>query len=1326
MSIGKTMKNRIRVLCLLVFGVMACLSVMASASFHKQPEDFHYRSIRSILRDHKGLMWFGTESGLVRYDGRRTYLYAHEAGDEWSIPSNVVNALMEDKEGRLWVGTTMGLSVYDRKTDRFVGLGAVGDDGGLLGEAFVASMAMGKNVQGRAVLWVGTLENGVFWVDLLTRQVGRITLSRHTGSKVTAIVPDNEGGLWIGTQEGLAWYDLERAQTRWFQHDEKDPFSLSSNVIGCLARDDVGDVWVGTLDNGLNRVHWDGNAFRSERLKSGVGINCLYAEVDGVIWAGTENDGLYRWERDAAASKKFRYEAGNEHSLGSNSIWSIYGDAEGRLWLGTYNKGVHVLDPFHSKLRSYYVNPYAKVGLPNNDVKGFCTAGDGQVWIGTDGGGIVRFHVEEGSFDAWNHAGMKQGGLTGDAVQSMVSDVGGSIWLGTWGDGVDHLDSNGRFLRNYRLEQTKGVGNNKLRVVYRDVCGRIWAGTNGSGLFVFRPMLQRFEPVLHGSVLNEQSYVTSIASNDSSRIWVGTLSGLVRLDLDAGGSVMKAKTYSTDNADLHNHVIFCLLLDREGLLWMGTQSSGVVVFDPVRESFRTIRTDDGLPSNFVSGLVEDDAGLIWVSTNAGIARMNQDGSDVHVFTMKDGLRSHDYHSKSVWKTEEGLLLFGSSEGFDVLDPDRMTSNPYVPRVLLTDLTINGMSGQLPEPIGEMKRLELNHNQTTFSIHFVATNYTRPGYNRFAYRLKGYDSDWNVAGSVEAATYTKVRPGTYTFEVKAANNDGLWSEEATRLTVVVKAPFWKTPMAYTFYALLLFGFVFVLLRLWKRRLIVEHQLLLETQAKAKNLAYFTHISHEFRTPLSLILAPVESLMEKSDEASKQVLTVIQQNADRLLQLTNNLMDIRKLEAGATTIERTEENILEVTQKVLDLFHARFLQKQMQMEVEKEGLLDLDASSLVVMLDAEKYQTILINLLSNALKYSPEKGMICLSLNYERSLSLLKIRVSNTGEGIPPSDLDRIFDSFYQSENGKRSSESGTGIGLALTKGLLEQMDGTIAVESNPDGETVFECTLPAERVCKSYEETLCEETQDGLPIVLIVEDQMDLREFLQKELTGLYAVYVASNGMEGLAMARELSPDLIVSDVAMPEMDGVELCRLLKTDVQTSHIPFVLLTAKTTTEDQLAGFESGADAYVMKPFHLKLLKTQIANLIHTRKELYAQFAEGSVVIPRQTSGSEVDQLFLQKTIDYVMEHIAEDACDAASLAKLHHMSHRTFYRKLKALTGNTVVEFVRIIRLKHALMLIESKRHSLSEIAYLTGFSSPSYFTKSFKEYYGKTPSEFIS
>lgn len=1353
--------------------------------FQQQPQNFDYKAIRCILKDHKGLMWFGTQNGLIKYDGINLTAYEHIPDSTNSLSHIAVTTIIEDSDNNLWIGTAKGLNLYNRDQDNFSGIDTAIIEAELINESYI------NELHADSCLWIGTLGQGLLSYNTSTKKIVKYDFALENSNTlyypgVTAIQEDGDV-LWIGTQNGLYLFAKNASTFKPFHNSPDIANSLSSNLISSIQKDKFGQIWIGTEDKGINlmikkngAVSFKAYNTNSEHFKlSGNYILSLFADDDGFLWIGTENDGLNKLNINSGKVEVFKNTEGDEKSINGNSVWEIYEDNENRIWFGSYNKGVSVIDNNISRIESYKQNVNTVPGLLNNDVRGFAETKDGKIWIATDGGGICRFNLQKRSFDKVIQGNKGAFRLTNNSEQSILSDKNNNLWIGSWGGGVDLLTSEGEFVQNFKLGTNQGTGNNRVRTLLEDKKGNIWAGTNGSGLFIYSKISNQFEALEYENMLNQKSFINAMVADKRNNIWIGIQDGLVKLTYNLQDNKLEAQKITRNIADLNNQTIVSLFIDSKENLWVGTAYRGLMMLDLNGKKHNIIKKENGLASDKVIGILEDNSGNIWLSTNAGISKISKTTHQIKNFTKDDGFNSNDFYSKSCLKSRDGALLFGSENGFNLFYPEDIITNTNLPEILFTDFKIDNISvkqgfenSPLKKHISETEILELDYYQSSFSIDFVALNYTRPHKNEFCYQLEGYDKEWNCIGNKRTANYTKVKPGKYIFKVKCSNNDGVWNNEPKTLKIIIKPPFWLTWWAYSIYIVILSLLIILSFRAYQERLRIKNQLEFEKLAKEKehelnerNISFFTNISHEFRTPLSLITGPLESLITKSPKNIKEQLLVMQRNANRLLALTNNLMDLRKLEEGAMMLQISEDDILEHIHAIAEYFKVRFKRMSINFSIETES------SEIIGWFDKEKLTTILINLLSNAIKYTPNGGYIKVVVRQiqspvEKNLSAkyykgqlfitrkLEVDVIDSGVGIKPEALPFIFDKFYHSSSEKKGENFGTGIGLALTKGLVEMHRGEIGVESKPNSETKFTFQIPVNKEAfhieeysfkkdadykqdvlidepidleeNKNEEKLVKEFKEEVSTILIVEDNDDLRAFLVKELSRKYSTLQAADGFEGVNQAAEQLPDLIISDIMMPNKNGIELCNEIKSNVKTSHIPVILLTAKTSIQDQIEGINKGADAYVTKPFNLALLLTQIENIIHSRRELYAQFSQNAYIRPNKLAGNDVDREFLQKTIDFVLHNITDTKLSVASIAELHNMSHSVIYKKIKALTGNTIIEFIKIVRLKEALKLMESKKYSLAEISYMTGFTSPSYFTKNFREQYGKPPSEYLN
>jgi ligand-binding sensor domain-containing protein/signal transduction histidine kinase/DNA-binding response OmpR family regulator len=1357
--------------------------------FLKLPTDFDYNIVRCILKDHFGYMWFGTSDGLIRFDGVNLNVYENDPDSPFSLSHNIVNAIIEDKDYNLWIGTSNGLNKYNREKDNFQGADSINNENNPLNYSYISSLCLGNNSQ----LLVGTLGYGFNVYNIkhhvLEHYIHNPADPKSVSSdRITCIQMDNDKDIWVGTQTGLNLFHGKEKGFMHFYYDPNDKISLSDNHIVKMIADNNGNLWIGTRQGGINKVIKSKNGFFFARTMAGEygnGLSCnsirsLYPDKFGNLWIGTDYGGLNRLNLETGAIDVFQKQKGDNYSLGSNSINSIYGDDQGIIWIGTTNRGIYEIDEKYNKFDIYQQNIFVNEGLTNNDVKGFAEDHNGKIWIATDGGGICRFDPITHSFDRFVFNDNNKKLIANNAVQSVICDTENKLWIGTWGGGVDLINNDGTRIRNYKIRHDKGAGNNNISVLYQDYHGNIWAGSAGSGLFLYNRKADEFFPLSCSNVtlvLTSISYISSILLDSRQTLWIGTLNGVETLTSYFGSKCECASFLpANNNLRFKRYIDEVVFEDSKGRIWFGTADKGLNLFCKNDSTFTAFQKKDGLPSNSIKGILEDREGNLWISTDKGISKFNTEKRIFTNYSKEDGLNSNTLYARSCMRSKRGEFYFGGENGFNVFYPENIKKNMLIPPVYLTGFKINNKQvsvgakdSPLKKQINEINQIILNYNQSTFTIDFVALNYTRSSKNQFCYKLEGFDKDWNCIGTNRSASYTNIMPGKYLFLVKGSNNDGVWNDKPARLSIIIKPPFWKTWWAIIVYVFLLFSIVYILLKIWNERLYIKSQLKLEKSAREKerelndlNLQFFTNISHEFRTPLSLIIAPLEMLISTAQSAIKEQLMIIYKNAVRLLQLTNNLMDLRKLEDGMTRLKVTNGDILNLIKDISSDFKLNSEKRNIDFAVETKE------SSINGWFDPEKVETIMLNLLSNAFKYTMDNGKIRIvvktmnaletDMKYDNknkiiSENYLEVSVIDNGIGIFPDELPYIFDKFYRAKSSEVKKNTGTGIGLALTKGLIELHHGYIHAESRPEIETCFTFLIPIDRSAYTDKEIVLDQLsiskktipeqiilaekhsgdkfikdvieKEGYSEILIVEDNDELRAFLSNELGNEFIVNQAENGKAGIEIAQAVIPDLIVSDILMPGYSGIQLCEAIKTDVRTCHIPVILLSAKTTVEEQIEGIETGADAYITKPFSIHFLVAQMKQLIKSRRELYNHFKTGLYFLPNKMTEKEANQKFLQDTIDYIIENITDNNLNVEGLADALNLNRSNVYRKLKSLTGLTIIEFIRMVRLKEAIKLIVTRKYSLSEIAYKTGFTSPSYFTKSFKVQYGKTPSEFF-
>jgi len=1354
----------LNILALFVFIILSAYNLYANTNtieFQSLKQGLPHQLVRSIFRDHKGFIWFGTQEGLARFDGYDFRIYNHIPNDSTSLCHSTVNFITEDSNKNIWVGTVDGLSLYNREKDNFIDYTKYIKNPHILGNISISSIYDDNNGN----IWIGTIGNGIIKLNPKTLISSFYfknpqSINSLNSDYITSIMPYKKG-IFIGSYEGVILFDTISNKFTNIQKKSDDINSLSNNNIISIYTKDGSEFWVGT-QNGLNRITINENNVRVERipLKDNSGhtsdkmIICLTGDGNNNIWAGTDNNGLYSYNYKTTVTDYYYYEEGNPNSITSNTINSILFDYEGILWLGSSHRGVCYYNNTSKRFEHFKRNIYDKSTLSDNDVRAFVPDREGKVWLATDGGGICKFdpttrkYLKTIDIEEINK-------LSNNAVTSITIDNDQNIWVGSWMGGIDKFSKDERFLKNYKIEGVPDVGNNKVMSLLVDKKGRLWTGTSGSGVYLYDKSKDTFSQIkFKNEALDVKTplFVVKVFSDSDNTIWVTTIYGLLKLTETSEGTFNVTRYYSSNKAgSISSNRISSIYEDHNKNIWVGTEDMGINLYSKKDDSFISFQMKDGLPSNSIKGIIEDKSGNLWISTYKSLSIFNYKDNDFTNFNENEGMTGIGFYNNSNFLSEAGELFFGSSDGFILFNPGKNKGKNIINPVYLTDLKIFNKSAEvgakdspLRKNIDETEKIILNHKQTSFSIDFVSINFTATK-DQYAYILEGLEDDWNYIGTNRTASYTYIRPGNYTFKVKNSNSEGVWNSNIKTLDITILPPWWKTLWAYMAYALIVMFLMTLILRL----LIIKAKQSRDLELDKMKMQFFTNISHELRTPLSLIIAPLENILTNNKLSGhiKNQLMTINKNANNLYQLVNELMDFSKADEKKLSLMVQHGDIMKIVNDTTASFNETAELRHIKYKVES------DYNNIDAWFDRNKVEKILMNLLSNAFKFTKDNGEIIVKIvkdenkNEKYPEGSININVKDNGIGISDENIKKLFNRFYQVQNNETINKSGTGIGLSMVKMLVEIHKGEISVKSKKDEWTCFTVILPLGKSLFSEDEINDSPTDvqneyikgdnelsDSFEIIkennkssiLIVEDNTELLAYLSETLSEKYKVFKSSNGAEGLEIAVNEVPDLILSDVVMPNMTGFELCRKIKKNMLTSHIPVILLTAMSTTDDKIEGTETGADAYLTKPFSQKLLEATIKNLIETRHTIFKRFSQEVYILPKEISNNNLDQEFLEKIITYINDNITKEDLSVENLSAYLLMSRGHVCRKVKALTGQSVTEFIRTIRLKKSIKLMEEGQLNISEIAYKVGFASPAYFTKCFREQFGKSPTFFLS
>ena len=1366
------LQKRCLILGVLVLGISHFVIAQNPINFTSitTKEGLSSNTINAELRDRFGLMWFGTTNGLTKYDGSNFVTYRHDAAANNSLPSNEILTLFEDRSGKLWIATgSGGLCFYDRKFDRFIQFKGNGSWPELTGTSI---RAITQDHKGR--LWIGTYKD-LRMIDLHNGSTTRLPIYSPDNNDigtfvVLSIFEDSRQRMWVGTNNGLYLYDWVKNSFTRYAHEDNAAGSISSNTVKAIAEDVNGGLWFGTYD-GVNR--WMDGHFSVLRHNNqdpeSLSDNTIFAlcpTPDGKIWIGTEN-GISIADAQAKSFQRLKTDPRNGASLKSNSIRSIYLDPDGIFWVGTFRGGICKYNRHLALFNQKQSDQFDPVGLKSPLVTAFAQDSRGRILVGTDGAGVAVFDKTTGFLYPRQLQSKLKRHADGLSVLSMYTDKKGNTWVGTYHDGVFCIDRDTKTYKQFVADGTaQGLSSNDISYINEDTYGRIWFGTLGHGINVYNTASHQMSRLSSkmalepgGERLPLNDFIGAITVGADGRVWIGSLG--------TGIAVYNPSTktflhYNKANNRLVDNIISNILVARDNSIWIAT-NNGISHFDPIRKAFDNYGEREGLANCSVKVLLEDKDGLLWLSTDRGITSFDSKKIIFRNFTDENGVQQGAFLTGAGLKSTSGELYFGGQDGFNYFNPARLPATNLPGRVMLTDLKVGnesvnpGDKSPIKEEIDIAKEIVLHHGQN-FAISYVALDYTSAKQNAYAYKLEGFDKNWNFVHKGRTASYTNLDPGTYEFAVQASSNDKLWNNPVTRIKVIVLPPFWRTIYAYVLYVLLI-GAALLLMRrrgiekirrqfkqeqekLYQSQLIEQERREAERLRELDNLKikFFTDLSHEFRTPVSLILAPVEKLLEKSfEQEDTEHLLMINRNGRRLLNLVNQLLDFRKMEEQTLKINWLPGDIVRFIIEAAEAFQDLAIHKQISLNIES------DCEHFTALFDPDKLERIVFNLLSNAFKFTPANGAIDISVhivNETHGSTTLILGISDTGVGIQPADLNKIYDRFYQSKQDKAMLNQGTGIGLSITKEFVEMHNGVIDVTSKPSEGSTFTVTIPLVAVSalpENASDAPPEITDDQtaafkleldnigpLPTILLVEDNDEFRHYLAGHLKQYYQIIEASNGREGWQKTLSAHPQLVVTDISMPYMNGTDLCKKIKGDKRTSHTPVILLTAMTGEEEQLHGLQTGANDYLTKPFNFQILQTKISNLLDLNRNLKDTYSKQIQIIDQQVEVESADVKLLNMIMKYIEMKMSDPELSVEELSKHVGMSRGSLYYKLIELTGLSPVEYVRNVKLDKAAALLEASDYNIAQIAYLTGFGAPSYFSRMFKARFRILPSEYIS
>lgn len=1315
-------------------------------------------TVLALTQDHNNKIWIGTIDGLNWYEGSRFVSYYKVPDDTTSLANNHVYSLHTDRKGTVWVGTQVGLSRYNIVGNDFTNYLSPDNQP-------MQVLAIGEPEESNSLLLATNIGLVVF-----DKETGRMKVQPELSGKTIYSICRMNDGFLMGTSDGVYFYYVRNGNvTRLL-------VQLKGEIISDILYDDKsGDCWLASSTNGVYCVdnnfqikkHYNRQNTPKYFLTNSVRTLCR--DDKGKIWIGTM-EALLILEPETDTFQICRFSPEDPTSLGHNSVRSILEDNQGGMWVGTFYGGLnyyHHLAPAFGRLQhSAWRN-----SLSDNTVSCIVEEpGDGNLWIGTNDGGLNYYNRKTGVF-SYYRAGTSVHSLKSDNIKCVWTDEDGSVYIGTHGGGLSRLNRKSGLIETYTIPHSAALTNSCYSLL-DGTDGTLWVG-GMNGLYLFdkqtgelsrHPLGKKYRKL-------ENVLIYTLFRDSKRRIWIGTEESLF---LYVDGKI--EELHLSSSTYLHGLIqAFCVQEDSRHGIWIGSSTGLYHYKEGAAAAWEHYTMKDGLPNDFIYSILEDERGRLWLTTNKGLSCFDREEGTFLNYTKQDGLLHDQFNYFGACKAQDGTFFLGSLGGITYFKPFELGDNPYSPNAVVTGAVVsnqvitdlkNDRVHYYQDEQGRMLGMSFPSDQKLFNIRFAVINYLAGKRNQFLYKLEGFETEWNYSRHVSfaRANYSNLPPGEYVFKVKACNNNGKWSEATTEFFVHIIPMWYQTWWAKTLFVLLALGLLVFIVYFFIARAKMKMQVRIEQIERSKieeisqeKVRFYMNMSHELRTPLSLILAPLEELLgQKSavDTPVRQKLEYVYKNGQKLLHIVNQLLDFRKAEAGALPLHVMQTDVDRLLQDVFALFKENAQKRNIEFRMKS----DLEGRLLPA--DKAYLETILMNLLSNAFKFTPDGGEISLTLWADSET--FGFTVKDNGIGMSPQQLSRIYERFYQVDGQRK----GTGIGLSLVKMLVEKHHGIITVASEPNRYTEFKVTLPADihsftkkelenpeheteasgtfkelpptdeyfsgvdtPTASSVENAEANPTEpngdEDRPTILLVDDNKEMVDYLKTNFRQNYVTLTAGNGEEALAIMKEHQVDIVLSDVMMPGIDGIKLCQLIKRNLQTCHIPVLLLSAKGSVDAQTEGIQAGADDYIAKPFSINLLNGKIANLLKARQRLKHYYSNTIDIDTAKMTSNNLDEEFMSKAIRVVEENIANEGFTSDELASRLCMSRSSLYLKMNSISGEPPANFIRRIRFNKACKLLLEGRYSISEIGGMVGFGSSSYFSTSFKKYVGCLPSEYI-
>lgn len=1340
---------KFRLILFIAFIGLSATSYSQSSKLFSADMELSNSLVNQVYQDRNGIIWIATEDGLNRYDGSKFSIYKHEEKNLNSLQHNYIRQFLEDSRGNFYIGYFSGAQHYDRSTDTFTKIPLILQNGDEF-NAYIASMLERKNGQ----ILIGTSGHGIFELvhtkdSLYAKQI----MIDEPSVAIETMMEDKDENLWVSTDDKGLYRINKNNEIKIFFNIE-----TSSQLITSICQDQTGTIYAGSLSTGLYKLDPATDTFVPIPYTNHMQlpIKALYVNRNNEILIGTDGNGMkiYKPGEAQIGDESFNVMT---FDFSKSKVHSILEDENRNIWLGIFQKGVLLL-PARSGAFEYIGYKSVENNLiGSNCIMSLCKDRDGTMWVGTDSDGVYGITPDGKRSVHFAYTGLP--GSVPSTIMCIFEDSDRNLWLGSYLHGLAKLDR-----RTGKCQYISGLINENQFPVQRiysiteDNYKNLWIGTHGGGLFQLDIKTNKVKLYDTDGNYKINRWIISLLKARSGRLYVGTHDGLYSIDLKT-----QENKSNYQNHLLSRHVIQTLYEDSKGMLWIGT-SEGLTSYDQRTSIIVTYTMNDGLPSNVICAIQEDKRGHLWISTNRGISHFNPQERQFTNYYANDGLQSSEF-SKNASYAADGLLYFAGLNGITCFRPEEITIPEKVLQVRLTDFYIHdqpvkkgmksGFYDIIDTPVMEATNFHLAHNDNSFTIEFATTEFSNP--ERIVYSYSMNSDDWiRLRPGTNRVSFNNLTPGKYKFKVMA--QDFNFQSDVKEIDILI-SPAWYLSFwakcAYWLIAILVVYLIALQIRQrYKARQEALEHLHIQEINEAK-LQFFINVSHEIRTPMSLVMSPLKKLMVTDKDSERQkAYTTMNRNIDRILNLINQLMDIRKIDKGQMALRFQEVDVVRLLKDIHSIFEERAKEKGIDFQFHH------NTEQLNAWVDLRNFDKVIINVLSNAFKFTPENGEVAIYVQAPEKQpgtdapeNSFEVIITDSGIGIDESEIERIFDRFYQAKSLIDKSYEGTGVGLHLARSIMELHHGSIRAENKTDGkgsrfiirlplgnghlkpeEIKYESVEPVNEYKEHHVVSVADaETEEvkfkskSKRYVLVVDDDKDIREYVCRELSSDYHTIECSNGKEALDTIFKKTPDLVISDVVMPEMDGITLCRKIKQNININHVPVILLTARSKEEDNLEGLDIGADAYIVKPFNIEVLKKTVQNIIKNREMLRNNFSgnqQQKDKISKITMKSPDDKL-LERIMKVVNKNIANPELNVEMIATEVGISRVHLHRKLKELTNQSTRDLVRNIRLQQAASLLSSKKLTVSEVATATGFTNLTHFSTAFKEAYGMPPVSYM-